>query len=269
MGNELTTTTNGQQGIPTPPSQAECRWIGSVFAASGFFTDARQAAQAITKILAGRELGIGPLASMTGIYIVKNRVTYSANVMAAVIQKSGLFDYEILEHTNQKCAIQFFRINPKTGEQTPKGPPSVFTMEDAKAAGLGGGDNWRKFPRNMLFARAMTNGARWHCPSLFGGSAPYLPDELDPSAKMVEGGEYAVTPLASIPTSPQEVLDAPREDLSPLHQKLHDLCEKTGTDPVRIYTYYHAESFSSMNEKDLKAAIKHLELKAETEEIPA
>src|SRR3972149_5956164 len=55
--------------------------LGGILAKSGFFADSREAAQCVTKILAGRELGIGPVASMTGIYIVKGRVTLSANLM--------------------------------------------------------------------------------------------------------------------------------------------------------------------------------------------
>ena len=30
----------------------------------------------------------------------------------------------------------------------------------------------------MLFARAMSNGARWYCPGIFGGSPVYTADEM-------------------------------------------------------------------------------------------
>jgi hypothetical protein len=53
---------------------------------------------------------------------------------------------------------------------------SKFTDEDAKAAGLAG-DNWSKYRRNMHFARAISNGAKWFCPDVFGGPV-YTPDEL-------------------------------------------------------------------------------------------
>ena len=45
--------------------------IGKMMAESGYFTDARQAAQAGVKVLAGQEMGFGPFASMTGIYVIQ------------------------------------------------------------------------------------------------------------------------------------------------------------------------------------------------------
>ncbi|HXI17615.1 MAG TPA: hypothetical protein VNM48_14730 [Chloroflexota bacterium] len=149
--------------------------LGKVFAQSGYFKDARDQAQAVVKILAGAELGIPAVASMTGIYIVKERITLSANPMGAIIKRSGRYDYRVRELSATIANLEFFqRIDGKwevIGE-------SVFTWPDAVAAGLAGGDNWRKHPRNMLFARALSNGAKWHCPDVFAGGPIYTPEEL-------------------------------------------------------------------------------------------
>ena len=40
----------------------------------------------------------------------------------------------------------------------------------------------------MLFARALTNGARWHCPDVFGG-AIYEPEELGAKVEYTDNGE--------------------------------------------------------------------------------
>jgi len=149
---------------------ADVMSIGDVLAKSGFFTDARGAAQAVVKVLAGRELGFGPVASMTGIYVVKGHVTLSANLIAAAIKRSGRYNYRVIEHTDVKCVIDFYEAKDKVGQ-------SSFTMDEANAAGLSNGENWRKYPRNMLFARAMSNGAKWHCADVFGGGV-YTPDEM-------------------------------------------------------------------------------------------
>ena len=45
----------------------------SAMAKSGYFLDSKDQAQAIVKILAGQELGFGPFASMTGVYIIQGR----------------------------------------------------------------------------------------------------------------------------------------------------------------------------------------------------
>ncbi len=150
----------------------ETMTLGNVLAQSGFFADSRQAAQAVVKVLAGRELGFGPIASMTGINIIKGKVALSANLMAAAIKRSGRYDYKVRELTDQSCRIAFFENGTEAGI-------SAFTMEDAKRAGLLDGDsaNWRRYPKNMLFARAISNGAKWYCPDLSGGPM-YTPDEL-------------------------------------------------------------------------------------------
>lgn len=144
--------------------------LGDVLAKSGYFQDARDAAQCIVKVLAGRELGLGPVASMAGIYIVKGRVTLSANLIAAAIKRSGRYNYRVLRMDDKGCEIEYFENGQSIGK-------SAFTDADAKAAGLGSGDNWRKFPRNMHFARAMSNGAKWYCPDVFAGPI-YTPDEM-------------------------------------------------------------------------------------------
>src|SRR5512147_1708586 len=158
--------------------------LGTVFAKSGYFQDARDAAQAVVKMLAGSELGFGPVASMTGIYIVKGRVSLSANLIAAAVKKGGKYNYRVAELSDTACKIVFFEGKEQIGE-------SSFTMDDAKVAGLVT-ENYRKFARNMLFARAMSNGAKWFCADVFGGPA-YTPDELGAQIDM-ETGEMLERP---------------------------------------------------------------------------
>jgi hypothetical protein len=174
--------------------------LGQVLAQSGYFQDAKDAAQAIVKVLAGREMGIGPVASMTGIYLVKGRVTLSANLMAAQIKRSGKYNYIIRRMDDTGCAIEFYEGKTSVGI-------SAFTEADAKAAQLLGGDNWKKFPRNMYFARAMSNGAKWYTPDVFSGPI-YTPDELnaasvidEPTVVDVNTGELLMSPTQA-PATP-------------------------------------------------------------------
>ena len=144
--------------------------LGKVLAQSGYFADSREAAQAVVKILAGQELGFGPIASMTGVNIIKGKVTLSANLIASAIKRSGRYNYRVVTLTDEACRIDFYEAGERIGT-------SEFTMQNAKDAGLATGDNWRKFSRNMLFARAISNGAKWYCPDLSGGPI-YTPEEL-------------------------------------------------------------------------------------------
>jgi hypothetical protein len=142
--------------------------IGKAFAESGMFPDIKSAAQAIVKIQAGAELGIAPFAAMSGIHIISGKPTIGAGVMAAMVKSSGKYDYRIVEQTEKKCSIDYYQGSEMIGNST-------FTIEDAKKAGT---KNTDKFPRNMLFARAMSNGVKWYTPDVFAGPV-YVPEEME------------------------------------------------------------------------------------------
>lgn len=203
--------------------------LGKVLASSGFFSDSRDAAQAVTKILAGRELGIGAIAAMTGIYIVKGRVTMSANLMAAQIKRSGRYTYRVARLDDTGCELVFFEGGQEIGR-------SSFTAADAKAAGLwGSSDPWKKTPRNMLFARAMSNGAKWYTPDIFAGPV-YTPDELDSAGPDI--APVVVEPAVNVATG--EVLERPAalpaptgRDLNPVKALVNEI-RQLGGDPGQI-----------------------------------
>lgn len=145
--------------------------LGKVLADSNYFTDSKQAAQAVVKVMAGQELGFGPVASMTGIHIIQGKVALGSNLLAAAIKRSGRYNYRVTKHDNDGCAIQFFEGGEVVGT-------SEFNKTDAQAAGLLNKDNWKKFPRNMYFSRALSNGQKWYCPDVGNGAPLYTPDEL-------------------------------------------------------------------------------------------
>ena len=181
--------------------------IGQIFVTSGFFSDTKDAAQAIVKVMAGQELGFAPIASMTGVYIMKGKVSLSANLMAAAIKRSGRYTFKVLQLDAKECSIEFYEI---LGGKRESIGISSFTMAEAAQAGLAGSATWKNFPRNMLYARAMSNGAKWYCPDVFGGPI-YTPDELG-AAVDGETGEMVdlepekpatVNSATSVPVLPQ------------------------------------------------------------------
>lgn len=155
---------------------ADVMTVGRVLAQSGYFKDARQEAQAVAKVLYGQELGIGPVTAMMSIHIIEGKPAASANLVAARIKTSGRYDYRVREHSAQACVIEFFERD-HAGNRETLGIVS-WSMDDARAAGLTGRAPWKSYPRAMLFARAITEGARTHCPDVFGGAPVYTPEEL-------------------------------------------------------------------------------------------
>jgi len=144
-----------------------------LLAMSGYF-DAKgnsegAIAQLATKILAGQEMGYGPFASVQGIHVIQGRPTLSANLMAAAVKGHPKYDYRVRKMDDTAVTIEFFEGNQSLGVST-------FTLEDARKAQT---KNLDKFPRNMLFARAMSNGVRWYCPDVFNGNIVYTPEDFD------------------------------------------------------------------------------------------
>lgn len=142
--------------------------MAKTFAESGMFQDTRQAAQAFVKIQAGQELGIAPFAAMSGIHIISGKPTIGAGLMASQVKGSGKYDYKVIKHDDKICSIDFYQGKEMIGNST-------FTIEDARKAGT---KNLDKFPKNMLFARALSNGVKWFTPDVFTGPV-YVPEEMN------------------------------------------------------------------------------------------
>src|SRR5690606_6797084 len=133
--------------------------------------------QAMVKAMFGRAFGLSEVESQWGLHVVPGKPpSLSATLVGARIKASGRYDYRPLERTNAKAAIAFYeRIDGKwvhVGDAT-------FTVEDAKRADLLSKDPWKKYPRAMLFNRALTEGARVYCPDIYFGNGIYCPEELD------------------------------------------------------------------------------------------
>lgn len=166
---------------------------------SGFFPDAKSVGAAMVKVMAGREIGLGPVESMRSLNIVKGRLDLSADLLAQRVKQHPAYDYRVIELDNTHCIIDFFQGSEMVGR-------SSFDDEDRKLAGLEleeDGPNgkymtpWAKYPRNMYFARAMSNGVGWFCPdvvaslplpgSFVDGSGNDAP--VDPSTITVGSGD--------------------------------------------------------------------------------
>jgi len=131
--------------------------------------------EATIKLLFCLEAGLHLSTANTGLYIVNGKLAVQSNIIAAKLRQHPNYDYEIKEHTDKICTIEIWRLG-RSGEWNIAGVSS-FAIEDAKNAGLLSNDAWKKYPRNMLFGRALTNGYRWYAPDVFGMPL-YIPEEL-------------------------------------------------------------------------------------------
>jgi hypothetical protein len=187
----------------TPLSQRDPVALAQHFFQSGFFGDVQSMSQAVVKIVAGEELGLGPMTSMQGIHIIKGKPTMSANLHAVQVKRSENYNFRPVETTAEKARIEWFEDGQSVGF-------SEFTIEQAETAGLIKSDSgWTRYPEDMLFARALTRGMRRFCPEVSAGSPAYTPEEL--GAEVDEQGE----PLPGQADEPASETAAPIAALPP------------------------------------------------------
>jgi hypothetical protein len=155
-------------------------------------------AQIATKIMAGQEMGYGPFASVNGIHVIKGKPTLSANLMAAAVKAHPKYDYRVREMSDKNVTIEFFESGDSLGL-------SSFSIQEAIKAGT---QNIDKYPRNMLFARAMSNGVKWYCPDVFNGNTVYTPEEFDVTVDANTGAIInEVTATKNIDKSTGEIIE--------------------------------------------------------------
>lgn len=166
--------------------------LGHALRDSGYFDDNLSIAQAAVKVLAGRELGLGPVASMRSLHIVEGKIEMSADLLAQRVKAHPRYDYRVARLDAEACVLRFFEDGQPVGV-------SEFTMGDAENAKLLGrkSQTWERYPRNMLFNRALTNGVAWYCPDVAAGGAI-----------LVEGG-------VTVDTETGEIIEA-SDELEPV-----------------------------------------------------
>lgn len=186
------------------------------YSESGYWPDAASVARALVKIEAGRSLNLPPIVAMSEIHVIDGKPGLGAGALAALVKTSGRYDYRVVRLDNEVCELQFF----DRGE--PMQPTSVFTMQDAERAGLpergskpGKPGPWKTYPRNMLFARAMSNGVAWHCPDVTSGRI-YDPEELDGDYAGVFVMEEDLGPAAPEPSASTPFIDPDDIDFGPV-----------------------------------------------------
>lgn len=139
---------------------------------SGRFPAVRKPEEALVQILVGRELGIGPMQAMMSIHVVEGKPMVSATLLASFVQAHTVYGYRVKVLTDEACTIEFTGGGEALGDST-------FTIEDAQRAQLvKEKSGWKKYPRNMLFARAMSNGVKWFVPEVLSGLPVYVEGEI-------------------------------------------------------------------------------------------
>lgn len=189
--------------------------------------------QAMFIMLKGFELGISPMQALDGIQIIQSKPTVSPQLMLALINRSGE-----LQDIQMDGDAKAYTVTMTRKGRSPH--TEVFTIENAKAMGLAGKDNWQKQPAVMLKWRAVSACARVVFPDVIQGM--YTPEEMgadvseDASGELIiEQPPLAVLPPPTVDTSTGEIVEGKVvEDAPPTNVEgsPSDLPAETDTTPI-------------------------------------
>ena len=160
-----------------PRSMDEAYRLAQTLLNSKLFSGYGTPQAVLSTILLGRELGLPVMASLRSVHIIEGKHSLSAELMVALVLRSGLAEYfRLVETTDQLCTYETLR---KGSEK----PLSLsYTIEHAEQAGLlfvregKRPGPWHTMPRLMLRARAKSELARLEYPDILAGL--YTPEEL-------------------------------------------------------------------------------------------
>lgn len=129
-------------------------------------------------ILAGHEAGISPMQALSKIHIIEGRPAMAAELMRALVLQHG-HEISYVEKSSTRCIIEGRRRGSERWTKV------EWTLDDAKRGGLDGKQNWRKWPRAMLDARATAELCRMIFADVLAGIS-YTVEELS-DGDTVEG----------------------------------------------------------------------------------
>lgn len=190
--------------------------IAEALALSGAWKDVKNAEAAFAKMVIGRDLGMSPAQAMQGIYLVEGGIQMHYAMLGQFVRNREGYDYRagwlkeeppLMTTEGEGAAARAVPVEGQEpqlavvwhNEEEPDDLRAIvgavieftvdgerrgvsrFTLDDARKANLIKSDAraaWNTAPRNMLLARAMSNGIKWAVPEVLGGLPVYVEGEL-------------------------------------------------------------------------------------------
>ena len=125
--------------------------IAKAFAMSNLF-GFKNESEAFSLMCIAQANGLHPAKAAERYHIIQGRPAMKADAMLSSFQESG-GKVKWIKRTDTECKL--WLSHPQGGELE-----VTWTIGRAQKAGLGGKDNWKKFPAQMLAARCVSEGVR-------------------------------------------------------------------------------------------------------------
>jgi hypothetical protein len=150
-----------------PVSVSDMERMATSIAKSGLF-GMKTVDQALALMVVAAAEGKHPGSVAAEYHIIQGKASLKADAMLARFQQSG-GKVEWHDHTDTKVSATFSHAQGGSLRID-------WDLARAKAAGIGGKDNWAKYPRQMLRARVISEGVRAVFPAVLQGM--YTPEEV-------------------------------------------------------------------------------------------
>ncbi len=190
-----------------PLSVSDMERMATSIAKSGLF-GMKTVDQALALMVVAAAEGKHPGSVAAEYHIIQGKASLKADAMLARFQQAG-GKVEWHDHTDEKVSATF--------SHSQGGSLRIdWDLARAKAAGLGGKDNWAKYPRQMLRARVISEGVRAVFPAVLQGM--YTPEEvIDFTSAPATAPAAVKAPAASVeaPAEPQVIEAELVEDDAP------------------------------------------------------
>lgn len=209
-----------QVSILSPQGFQAAMTLAETLVGSGFLPSAiQEPAQALAIILAGQELGLPPMRSLREINIIQGKPCMSAELMLSQFKRKG-GRAEWVSSDESEARLRLVAPNGDKHEE-------VFTLGDAAKAGIGGKDNWKKYPKAMLRARCSSAGLR----ALGYADGVYDPDEM--GAVTTPSGEVVELPEVEIRRSPEKTPAEKLREAEAQNQKIKEGVDRETASPEK------------------------------------
>lgn len=110
-------------------------------------------AEILAAVMYGQEIGLPPMSALKHIVVIKGTPALTSHAMRALVQGKGHSIYTLDGSNATQASVYGKRTN---GDEM----TVTWTIEKARQAGLGTGDGWKKYPEEMLVARATSQLCR-------------------------------------------------------------------------------------------------------------
>jgi hypothetical protein len=176
-------------------------------------------ADVLITIMYGQELGMTPMESILGIYVVNGRPGLSGQKWLERVRKAGHRAYVpcatcgqgktehrgadhtyVADHDDQHCTMTIVRGD--SGDEHTE----TFTWADAERAKLTGKEVWKSWPKRMLLWRAVTTCATVICPEVASGFDAHDGTPPDPVERptLAQVAAERVQPAEPAPAEPDD-----------------------------------------------------------------